>query len=174
MPWHSRLRNVFRRKWLNGDLDSELTFHLAETVDRLMAEGLPEQEAQRKARLLLGNYLMQKERTRDMDILGWIEAAVMDVSYALRQLKLNPALATVAILSLALGIGANTAIFQLLDAIRLSGLPVKDPSQLATVVRSSNDFLIEGSYSSREEAFTYAQMDELRKRQEAFSDMLTF
>ncbi|HEX4231546.1 MAG TPA: ABC transporter permease [Bryobacteraceae bacterium] len=176
MPWHTRLRNVFRAQRLNEDLDSELTFHLAETADRLIAEGVPEEEAWRQARRRMGNYSIQKERARDMNIAGWLEAARADLSYGLRQLKLNPGFATVAVLSLALGIGANTAIFQLLDAIRLSGLPVKDPGQLVTIARGGNpgDFFTAGSYTSREEAFTYAQMEELRKHQHAFSEMLTF
>ena len=176
MPWHARLRNVFRAERLNEELDSELAFHIAETADRLIAEGVPEQEAWRQARRRLGNYSIQKERTRDMNIAGWLEATRADIAYALRQLRLNPGFTAVAVLSLALGIGANTAIFQLLDAIRLRGLPVKDPQQLVTIARGGNrrDFFVAGDYSSREEAFTYAQMDELRKRQQAFSEMLTF
>ncbi|HZQ55019.1 MAG TPA: ABC transporter permease [Bryobacteraceae bacterium] len=175
MPWHARLRNLFRAERLSEELDGELEFHLAETVDRLIEEGLPEKEAWRQARLRLGNYSIQKERTREMDVVGWLETVRADVAYGLRQLKLNPGFAAVAILSLALGIGANTAIFQLLDAIRLRGLPVKDPSQLVTIVRGGNhDFFTAGGYYSREQAFTYAQMQELRKQQRAFSQMLTF
>ncbi len=176
MPWHARLRNVFRTERLNEELDSELEFHIAETADRLAAGGMPEQEARREARRRLGNYSVQKERTRDMNLMGWLEASRADVFYGLRQLKLNPGFTAVAVLSLALGIGANTAIFQLLDTIRLRGLPVKDPGELVTIVRGGNPgaFFTAGSYSSREEAFTYAQMEELQKDQQAFSQMLTF
>ncbi len=176
MPWHERWRNVFRAEWLSERLDDELAFHVAETVDRLLAEGVPEEKAWREARRRLGNYSMQKERTRDMNVAGWLEAASADFLYGLRQLRLNPGFGTVAILSLALGIGANTAIFQLLDAIRLRGLPVKDPAQLVTIERGGkpDDFFIAGSYSSREQAFSYAQMSELQKDQRAFSGMLTF
>ncbi|MGA8598633.1 MAG: ABC transporter permease [Bryobacteraceae bacterium] len=176
MPWYARLRNVFRPGRLNEELDGELAFHIAETVDRLVDEGVPEAEAWRQARRRLGNYSIQKERTRDMNVVGWLEAARADISYGLRQLKLNPGFASVAVLSLALGIGANTAIFQLLDAIRLRGLAVKDPWQLVTIARAGNegDFFTAGSYSSREQAFTYVQMEELRKHQQAFSEMLTF
>lgn len=176
MPWHARLRNVFRVERLDEELDNELAFHIAETADRLIAEGVAEEDAWRLARRRLGNYSIQKERTRDMDVAGWLSAARADIVYGLRQLKLNPGFAAVAVLSLALGIGANTAIFQLLDAIRLRGLPVKDPAQLATVAPGGNrgDFFIAGNYSSREQAFTYAQMQALEKRQQAFSSMLTF
>ena len=162
MPWHARLRNAFRAERLNEELDNELAFHIAETADRLMAEGVPAREAWRQARRRLGNYSIQKERTRDMNVAGWLEARRGDIAYALRQLRLNPGFTAVAVLSLALGIGANTAIFQLLDAIRLRGLPVKDAQQLVTIERGNRgDFFIAGDYSSTELAFTYAQMDEL-------------
>jgi putative ABC transport system permease protein len=175
MPWYERLRNVFRAERLEEALNSEFEFHLAETVDQLVAEGVPEDEAWRRARLRLGNYTIQKERTRDMDIARWLDATRADFAYALRQLKLNPGFAAVAVLSLALGIGANTAIFQLLDAIRLRGLPVKDPWQLAAITRvNPRDYYIAGSYSSREEAYTYAQIESLRQHQEGFTDILTF
>ena len=173
MPWHLRFRNAFRPEPLDESLDSEFEFHLAETIDRLMAEGIPEKEARRQARRRLGNYTVQKERTRDMDVAGWLEAMRADFAFGLRQLKLNPGFAAVAVLSLALGIGANTAIFQLLDAIRLRGLPVKDPSQLVTIKRGK-DFFTSGWYASRNEAYTYAQMDALQRHQQAFSGMLTF
>jgi putative ABC transport system permease protein len=176
MAWQARLWNVFRANRLNQEIDAELEFHLAETVDRLIAEGLPAEQARYQARRQLGNYTLQKERVRNMDIMESLDKLRSDIAYGLRQLVLNPGFAGVAILSLALGIGANTAIFQLLDAIRLSGLPVENPSQLVTVVPGGNpnDFFIAGSYSSREQAFTYAQMDELRQHQEAFSSMLLF
>ena len=176
MPWHERWRNVFRGEWLSQQLDDELAFHVAETVDRLVADGMPEDKAWHEARRRLGNYSMQKERTRDMNVAGWLEAACADFLYGLRQLRLNPGFATVAILSLALGIGANTAIFQLLDAIRLRGLPVKDPQQLVTIERGGkpDDFFLAGSYSSREQAFSYPQMAELQREQQAFTGMLTF
>jgi putative ABC transport system permease protein len=173
MPWHVRWRNVFRADPLDEELNRELEFHLAEKVDRLIASGMGEEDARRLARKQLGNYSLQKERTRDMNVAGWLESAYVDVAFGLRQLKLNPGFAAVAILSLALGIGANTAIFQLLDAIRLRGLPVKDPWQLATIDQTG-DYFIAGSYNSRDPAFSYAQMEALRKHQQAFSDFLLF
>jgi len=173
MAWYRRLQNVFRAEQVDDELNSEFEFHLAETADRFVAEGMSQEEARRKARLRLGNYLVQKERTRDMDVAGWLDATRADLAYAVRQAKANPGFAAIAVLSLALGIGANTAIFQLLDAIRLRGLPVKDPSQLATV-QGVKDFYIAGWYASRNEAFSYAQMNSLARHQHAFSDMLTF
>ena len=72
MPWHQRWRNVFRSRQLNRDLDLELEYHLAETVDRLVAGGMPEEEAWLTARRRLGNYTLQKERTRDMNVAVWL------------------------------------------------------------------------------------------------------
>lgn len=173
MAWYRRLQNVFRTEEVSDELNREFEFHLAETADRFVAEGMSQEEARRQARLRLGNYSVQKERTRDMDVAGWLDAIRADLIYAFRQAKVNPGFAAIAVLSLALGIGANTAIFQLLDAIRLRGLPVKDPSQLVTVARAK-DFYTAGWYGSRNEAFSYAQMNALARHQHAFSEMLTF
>ena len=173
MSWFARLRNVFRSEKLSVELDEELAFHLAERIDELVAQGMSRNEATRQARLLFGNYSLQKEKTRDMNIASWLQAIRADLTFGARQLRLNPGFTTVAVLSLALGIGANTAIFQLIDAIRLRGLPVHDPSRLAAV-DTPKDFFTAGWYSSRIRAFTSAQIDAIRKNQQAFTDLLTF
>ena len=133
MPWYRRWRNVFREDALSTELDAELAYHLAETADRLMEQGMPEAEALIAARRQLGNYTVQKERTRDMNLATWLDQLRADAMYGIRQLKQSPGFAAVAMLSLALGIGANTAIFQLVNAVRLKLLPVKDPEQLVVV-----------------------------------------
>lgn len=173
MPWYTRLRNVFRSGKVSREIDSELDFHLAERMDQLMTEGMSEGEAWRQARVQLGNYSIQRERTRDMNVISWLEAAWSDFTFGLRQLRLNPSFTAVAVFSLALGIGANTAIFQLINAIRLRGLPVKEPSQLAAV-DTVPGFFISGWYIGRNQAFTYAQLESLKKNQTAFSDILAF
>jgi putative ABC transport system permease protein len=173
MPWYRRWRNVFRAERLDRELDDELLYHLAETVDRLRAQGLPEQEARRIAQRRLGNYSIQKERTRDMNIAAWLDATRADVRYGLRQLRLAPGFTTVAVLSLALGIGANTAIFQLVNAIRLKTLPVKNPQELVALDWEKNSAR-GGSWSSRSANFTYAQWEQIRDLQQAFSDVLAW
>ncbi|MGH9628671.1 MAG: permease prefix domain 1-containing protein [Bryobacteraceae bacterium] len=90
MPWYARWRNVFRSERLNSELNSEFELHLAETVDRLVEAGMPEKEAWRQARLRLGNYCTQKERTRDMNVAAWLDATRADLVYALRQLRSSP------------------------------------------------------------------------------------
>ena len=78
MSWYLRWRNVFRSKRLDDELENEFEYHLAETVDRLVAGGMPEKEALREARRRLGNYAMQKERTRDMNVAAWLDATRAD------------------------------------------------------------------------------------------------
>ena len=123
MAWYHRLRNTMRSEGLSGELDRELEFHLAERIDELVASGMTEEEARREARLRFGNPTVQKERARDRDVLPWLESLVADVRYALRSLRASPGFAVVAILSLGLAIGANTAIFSLIDAVMLRSLP---------------------------------------------------
>ncbi|HYP12797.1 MAG TPA: ABC transporter permease, partial [Bryobacteraceae bacterium] len=173
MSWHHRILNVFRQEKLGRELDDELAFHVAERTDELMAGGMPEHAARREAIRRFGNYTGQKEKTRDMDIVRALEATVADVRYALRQLRSSPGFTAVAVLSLALGIGANTAIFQLIDAIRLRSLPVRDASQLVTI-ETEPDFFTSGWYQSRNRAYTYAQFQQLKQHQQAFSDILAF
>lgn len=173
MSWYRRWRNVFRLDALDHELDRELQYHLAETVDRLTEAGMPEREAIREARRRLGNYTLQKERTRAMNVAGWLDETRADLHYGLRQLRRNPGFAAVAILSLALGIGANTAVFQLIDAIRLKSLPVRDPRQLVTI-----DFregaARAGWWPTRNAVMTYPEWEEIRARQQAFSGMLAW
>lgn len=173
MSWYSRIANVFRPRKLGAELDDELAFHVAERTDELIAEGLSEREARGEALRRFGNYTLQKEKTRDMDIAKSIESAYADLRYGLRQLRLSSGFTSVAVLSLAFGIGATTAIFQLIDAIRLRSLPVREPWHLATVT-TAPEFFTQGWYSSRNRAFTYPQLKELRQHQQAFSDILAF
>jgi predicted permease len=106
-------------------------------------------------------------------VLRWLETILQDLRYGARQLRLSPGFASVAVLSLALGIGANTAIFQLVDAVRLRTLPVRAPQELVTIdfeagaVRS-------GWSSTRSPSLTYPLWDEIRKRQQAFSGMASW
>src|SRR5262245_48674471 len=110
MSWFTKFWNVVRAQRVSSEIERELAFHVAEKEEALIAAGLTPAEAAREARRRFGNYGLQKERTRDMDILPWLESLLHDARYGLRALRASPALALVAILSLALGIGANTAI----------------------------------------------------------------
>ncbi len=165
MAWYHRLRNTVRSERLSGDLDRELEFHLAERVDELVESGMSEEEARREARLRFGNPGVLKERTRERDVLPWLESLGADVRYALRSLRASPGFAAVAILSLGLAIGANTAIFSLIDAVMLRSLPVERPGELVRVMTPARD----GSLGEGGDNFTNPIWEALRDRQDVFS-----
>lgn len=141
MSWFSRIRNVFRSNRLSDELDRELSFHLTERTDDLVAHGLNPEAARREARRRFGNYGMQKEAARDRDIFPSLDSLIGDLRYAFRALRTSPGFALVAILSLGLGIGANTAIFSLINAVMLRSLPVTHPEELLVVTREQNEYL---------------------------------
>src|ERR1700722_3982761 len=124
MKWLGRLRTMFRPNRLGADLDDELRFHLEERVDENIAAGMSAEEARRDAHLRFGNPTLLKESARENDILVWLETAMQDLSYAARGLSRRPGCAATAILSLGLGICANTAIFSFVNALLLKTLPV--------------------------------------------------
>ncbi len=130
MSWHRRLTNLFRSNRHSRDLDREMGFHLAEREDDLIASGMPAADATREARRRFGNRGVMKERTRDADIFEWLDALLADIRHAARALRANPGFAFVAVLSLGLGIGANTAIFSLINSVILKPLPVSHPETL--------------------------------------------
>src|SRR5262252_2689903 len=99
--------------------------------------------------------------------------AWQDVRFSARQLLLNPGFTAVAVLSLALGIGANSAIFQLVNAVRLRSLPVERPEQLAYIDFAKGS-MRSGWFSTRSARFTYVHWEELQRHQEAFSGMLAW
>ena len=163
MSWWNRLVNLTRSERLSKDIDRELTFHIEERVDELVASGMNEADARREAMRRFGEPLRQREQTRDADVLVWLDTVLADVRYALRGLRRSPAFSLVAILSLALGIGANTAIFSLLDAVLLESLPVHRPEELVRVIRGAQSTVV-----------TNPIWEELRDRQDVFSGIFAY
>jgi putative ABC transport system permease protein len=131
MPWTSRFGNLFRRKKLSGEVQEELQFHLEARVRDNLAAGMTPQEARQDAVRRFGGELLASEKTRDADILAWLETLGKDARFAFRSLAKHRGVTAVAVLSLALGIGANTAIFSAIHAVLLRPLPYKDPGRLA-------------------------------------------
>src|SRR5579872_3914023 len=119
-----------RRSTKEAELQEELRFHLEEEVSEWERRGLESEAAERTARRELGNRSLIQEDTRAAWTWTWLEQLLQDVRYATRAMAANKTFSTLAILSLALGIGANTAIFSFMDSILLRSLPVADPQSL--------------------------------------------
>ncbi len=128
-----RLMRFWRRGRRDDELGDELETYLAhETAERLR-DGLSADEARQAALRKLGNTTRVRETVYEASSLGWVERLAKDVRYAARVLRRSPGFALAAVLSLTLGIGANTAIFELLNAVRLRSLPIARPGELAEI-----------------------------------------
>src|SRR5579871_608180 len=130
MTFFRRLKWWIKRRAKDTELREELEFHLDQEAEQRQADGLPGEEARQAARRDLGNLTRVQEETRAM--WGWtfFEQFAQDLRYAARTMATNRLFTLLAVTSLALGIGANTAIFSFMDAILLRSLPVADPDSL--------------------------------------------
>ena len=165
MTWFSRW--ILRGR-IYGELSEEVRAHLEERVEELVGGGMGRREAEFAARREFGNLGVVERDAREVWRWGWVEDLAMDVRFGLRTLRKNPGFAATAILSLALGIGANTAIFSLMDALMLRWLPVRDPQSLV---------LLKMRPAGETEAmadFSYAIVGALAERKEIFSDLTGF
>ena len=136
MSIFTRFTNLLRGEKLSEDINRELSFHIRERAEELMEGGMSEKAAIEEARRQFGNPTFQAEATRDNDVIGWLDSVMGDVRYAARALLRSPVFASVAIASLALGIGANTAIYTLIDAVIVRTLPAPRPQELVQVLFS--------------------------------------
>jgi putative ABC transport system permease protein len=135
-----RVRALFRRNVVEGELDEELRFHIDQQVEKCMKSGMAEGEAKRLTRLLFGGHEQVKEDCRAAHGTEFIEVTLQDTTYALRQLKANPTFALVMIATLALSIGANCAIFSVINGVLLKGLPYRQPDRLVRIFLSSREY----------------------------------
>ncbi len=125
-----RVQSLFRRSRAEDSLNDELRFHFENQLEENLAQGMQSDEARYAALRAIGGLTQIKEECRDMRRINFIDHLAQDLRYAARTMKRSPAFTIVAVLSLALGIGANTAIFSLIDALMFKRLPVKDPGHL--------------------------------------------
>jgi predicted permease len=154
--WFVRLRGVFGRARRDRELAEELESHLHMQVEENLRAGLSPEEARRQALVKLGGVAQTLEECRGQRRLPLIETLIKDFRYGLRRLALSPGFTFVAVLSLALGIGANTAIFSLVNTALLRPLPVERPEQIVS--------LANGAGSRGFPAFSYPNYRDLRDR----------
>jgi predicted permease len=167
-----RIRAILTRRSMERDLEDELGFHLERQIAHYESTGLSRTEAARRARLEFGGVEQVKEEARDARGISLIETVVRDLAYGVRSLARVPGFTLIAVLSLGLGIGANTAIFELLDALRLRVLPVKAPQELVLITVA--DMSRARGSRNGEDTLTYALWDQIRAHQRAFSGVFAW
>jgi putative ABC transport system permease protein len=158
MRWYQRF---FRRGLAEKHLDAELRFHLEQQIADYIAAGMKPDEARRRARLEFGGLDKVKEECRDVGAAHFLETLIQDLRYGLRMMVKNPGFTAVAVVTLALGIGLNTAIFSMANALVFRPLPVQHPEQIYTL-----------SAEGKGNEFSYQDFQEIRNQTSAlFSDL---
>ncbi len=167
-----RLRSLVSGESVDRELEEELRYHLDRQIDANIARGMTPDAARTAALRAIGGIEQRKEECRDTRGISWIENVLRDLRLAMRQLRKQPGFTLTAVVSLALGIGANTAIFQLLNALSLRTLPVRAPHELVEM-RLTGDGRA-GRHTGRNRQISLPQYEELLTRQQAFSSLVAF
>src|ERR1700722_10840577 len=161
-----RLRSLFKRNQVEQELSEELQFHFDQKTQQYIAAGLSADEACRKVRREFGGLELSKENCRDTRRLRVIETALQDIRFGLRMLRKNPGFTAIAVLTLGLGIGANTAIFSMVNSFLLRPLPVRNPEQLTVLAMQIKKGELQTSFS-------YPEFEDLQKQSSSvFSDVI--
>jgi len=133
MAWWERVRGLWRREELGQELDEELRAHVEMRAADNLAAGMSEPDARYDALKRFGNVTLMKERTREMDIMGWMETAAQDLKFAARMLRKSPGFTAIAVMTLALGIGANTAMFTVVESVMVRQLPYAHAARMVSI-----------------------------------------
>ena len=164
-----RLRSLFRRPQADQDLDEEIRDHLERRTADFVAKGLSPEEARYAARREFGGIEQSKEKCRDTRKVNWVYDLARDAGYTLRQLRKNPGFATLAILTLALGIGANTAMFTVIDSVLIRPLPFRNAKRLVSI---KIGYLDTHFGSPDQNPVSWSTYRELRTRSRSFEDII--
>jgi predicted permease len=168
-----RILALGRRSKLDREIEDEFREHMRMRIQDNIAKGMSPEAAARAARLRFGNPTVMRERVDAEDAALGLDSLLRDARYAIRGFAKSPAFTAVAILTLALGIGANTAVFQLIDAVRLRSLPLQRPQELAElrIIGGTHGFGINnGPYAH----FTIPMWQEIRQHHDAFSGVFAW
>lgn len=171
-----RIRSLFRKNRVEKELTEELRFHVEKLIEENLAKGMTPQEARYAALRELGGVEQIKEECRDMRQVNFVEDLLRDLGFGLRQLRRNPGFTVVAVITLALGIGANTAIFSLVDAVMLKSLPVANPKQLYRLGDNNNCCEMTGTTQNGGSyvLYSYPLYKEVRDHTPEFRELAAF
>src|ERR1051326_3735674 len=129
-----KIRALFRPRRVECELEDELQFHFDQQVAENLAAGMSREEAERAARQIIGGLGYFKDECRDARGIGWFTDCLHDLRYALSTFRRSPAFALTAVLTLAIGVGANTTVFSIADAVLFKMLPVREPDRLFQIL----------------------------------------
>jgi putative ABC transport system permease protein len=163
--FRSWLKWLVKGQRLEREMETEVRFHLESRAADLVRQGLSQQQAMRQARIEFGGIESHKDAVRASVGVRWWGELGSDMRYGFRLLRKNPGFTAVAILTLALGVGANTAIFSIVDAVLLRSLPYRDPGRLVRI------FFNEPGVGLRDVRFSKPELDDLLTRADVFEDV---
>ena len=167
-----RLSNLLTRRENPARLREEIDSHIALQTEENIRSGLSPAEAHRQAKLKFGPVESLREDYHSEHSFHFVETLLQDLRYALRMLRKSPGFTAVAVLTLALGIGANTAIFSVINSVLLSNLPVKDPQQLVFLTNPDEQGLEIGFGDGDRDFITYPEFQDLQRNSQVFSGLL--
>src|SRR5258706_15411708 len=163
-PLRSVISALFHRSLVENELEEELRAHIQDRANDLERSGVPRAEAERSARIEFGGYQKFREECREAQGTHFFESLIQDLRFGQRMLRKSPGFTAVAVLTLALGIGANTAIFSFVNAVLLKSLPVKQAEQLMTV-----GSIVPSQPGPPYSSFSYPVFREMREKDMVFS-----